>query len=60
MVYRMTGAEIYIMANGGVLILILGQLLKIEGIMGERKSLWDRLLKRCPYLNGNEKEKEDV
>jgi len=56
----MTGAEIYIMANGGVLILILGQLLKIEGIMGERKSLWDRLLKRCPYLNGNEKEKEDV
>jgi len=55
----MNGAEIYIMANGGVLILILGQLLKIEGVMGQRKSLWNLLLKKCPYLNGNEKKKED-
>jgi hypothetical protein len=46
----MTGAEIYICANGGVLILILGQLFSISRRLGCGDSMLEQLKKRCPIF----------
>lgn len=43
----MTGAEIYIMANGAVLILILRQLMKIERRLGCGDWVIHRLKEHC-------------
>jgi hypothetical protein len=48
----MNDAVIYIMSNAAVLILILGQLFRIEARLGKGEELLDRLKKKCPFFNG--------
>ena len=48
-------ATIYLLANGGVLILILGQLFRMERRLGYGDNTLDRIQKHCPLFNGNDK-----
>ena len=46
----MTGAELYICVNGGVLVLVLGQLFYISRRLGWGDSMLEQLKKRCPIF----------
>lgn len=46
-------ATTYLLANGGVLILILGQLFRMERRLGRGDGTFDRVHKHCPLFNGN-------
>jgi len=44
----------YLLANGAVLVLILGQMLRMERRFGQGDSFLDRIQKHCPLFNGND------
>uniref|UniRef100_A0A6M3LQC6 Uncharacterized protein n=1 Tax=viral metagenome TaxID=1070528 RepID=A0A6M3LQC6_9ZZZZ len=47
----MTGSDLYIAANGAVLILVLRQLLEIERRLGACDSVIEKLKKYCKLFN---------
>lgn len=55
----MTGAEIYILTNGGVLLLLLGQMLRIERRFGRGDFVLSRLQKHCHLFNGGSHGKKE-
>lgn len=46
------GPGLYIMVNGGVLVLILGQLLRLERRFGCGDAILGRIKNHCPLFNG--------
>ena len=52
---NMDPESIYIMANGGVLLLVLRQMLQTERRLGKGDTKLDTIQKKCPLFNGKKK-----
>ena len=48
----MNGVEMYLAANGAVMVLVLGQMLRAERRLGKGDMIFERLLKRCKLFDG--------